>query len=165
MLDFFAPLGIIIPVLDTQRISVTVAHRTLTPFAGVRIPHPLPEKDHTSRCGLFLHSERDSKGRHQCAHWCNQVSGGHLVSPWENPQTCERIRYGCGHKSVLVAEAKKSAAANVFCRGEGFERAAPVFVIIFCLSLCFKLRTAPQNAFSRGEGAPEGGGCGMRAKS
>ena len=26
-----------------QRICVTVAHRTLTPFAGVRIPHPLPK--------------------------------------------------------------------------------------------------------------------------
>ena len=32
------------PVVSTKRISVTVAHRTLTPFAGVRIPHPLPEK-------------------------------------------------------------------------------------------------------------------------
>ena len=42
VLDFSGRLGIIIPVLDTQRISVTVAHRTLTPFAGVRIPHPLP---------------------------------------------------------------------------------------------------------------------------
>ena len=45
MLDFFPSFAIIIPVLDTQRISVTVAHRTLTPFAGVRIPHPLPKID------------------------------------------------------------------------------------------------------------------------
>ena len=44
MLDIFAPFSIISFVLDTQRISVTVAHRTLTPFAGVRIPHPLPSK-------------------------------------------------------------------------------------------------------------------------
>ena len=33
------------PVVSTKRICVTVAHRTLTPFAGVRIPHPLPEKN------------------------------------------------------------------------------------------------------------------------
>ena len=28
----------------SQGICVTVAHRTLTPFAGVRIPHPLPQE-------------------------------------------------------------------------------------------------------------------------
>ena len=44
VLDFSATFDIMISVLDTQRISVTVAHRTLTPFAGVRIPHPLPRK-------------------------------------------------------------------------------------------------------------------------
>ena len=33
----------------------------------------------------------ESKGRHQCAHWCNQVSGGHLISPWEIP-----LIFGCG---------------------------------------------------------------------
>ena len=31
--------------VKTKGICVTVAHRTLTPFAGVRIPHPLPEKN------------------------------------------------------------------------------------------------------------------------
>ena len=30
-----------------QGICVTVAHRTLTPFAGVRIPHPLPFEQET----------------------------------------------------------------------------------------------------------------------
>ena len=47
MLDFFYKMRIIINVpsgvVKIQRISVTVAHRTLTPFAGVRIPHPLPK--------------------------------------------------------------------------------------------------------------------------
>ena len=38
----------------TQRICVTVAHRTLTPFAGVRIPHPLPENALTRKSeGVF----------------------------------------------------------------------------------------------------------------
>jgi len=42
---------------------------------------------------------RDSKGRHQSADWCNQVSGGHLVSPLENPLIDRRIQYGCGYQS------------------------------------------------------------------
>ncbi len=44
----------------------------------------------------FFNTRADSKGRHQCAHWCNQVSGGHLISPWESPSYSRRIRYGCG---------------------------------------------------------------------
>jgi len=50
-----------------------------------------------------LQRTRDSKGRPQCARWGNQVSGGHLVSPWENPLICERSRYGCGRGSIWVA--------------------------------------------------------------
>ena len=54
VLDFSATFDIMISVLDTQRISVTVAHRTLTPFAGVRIPHPLPRNPRPHlRLGIF----------------------------------------------------------------------------------------------------------------
>ena len=44
------------PVVSTKRISVTVAHRTLTPFAGVRIPHPLPKiaDTHSGICYFYL---------------------------------------------------------------------------------------------------------------
>ena len=46
---------------------------------------------------LFWYGERmDSKGRHQCTHWCNKQSGGLFVSPWESPSDSRRIRYGCG---------------------------------------------------------------------
>ena len=46
---------------------------------------------------LFWYAGRmDSKGRHQCAHWCNKQSGGLFVSPWESPSDSRRIRYGCG---------------------------------------------------------------------
>ena len=48
------------------------------------------------RVSGFFNTRVDSKGRHQCAHWCNQVSGGHLISPWESPSYSRRIRYGCG---------------------------------------------------------------------
>ena len=41
----------------------------------------------------------DSKGRHQCAHWCKKVSGGHFFSPWENPLISGRIPCGCEQKS------------------------------------------------------------------
>ena len=43
----------------------------------------------------------DSKGRHQCAHWCKKVSGGHFFSPWENPLVSGRTPCGCGQKSNL----------------------------------------------------------------
>ena len=36
---------------------------------------------------FFMVKRSDSKGRHQFADWCNQVSGEHLVSPWEEPCT------------------------------------------------------------------------------
>ena len=39
---------------------------------------------------FMVEPRKESKGRHQCAHWCNQVSGGHLVSPWEIPFVSER---------------------------------------------------------------------------
>ena len=46
------------PVVSTKRISVTVAHRTLTPFAGVRIPHPLPKNTWLhSQLGVFYIAE------------------------------------------------------------------------------------------------------------
>ena len=48
------------PVLSTKRICVTVAHRTLTPFAGVRIPHPLPKKQIPIRVSAFLLEDWDS---------------------------------------------------------------------------------------------------------
>ena len=49
------------PPVSTKRICVTVAHRTLTPFAGVRIPHPLPKrKPHHLVWLFFLPSAGDS---------------------------------------------------------------------------------------------------------
>ena len=60
------------PVVSTKRISVTVAHRTLTPFAGVRIPHPLPKNTWLhSQLGVFYivesgirtHSNATLRGR------------------------------------------------------------------------------------------------------
>ena len=42
----------------------------------------------------------DSKGRPDRREG-KEVSGGHLFSPWENPQPYERIRYGCGHKAIV----------------------------------------------------------------
>ena len=36
----------------------------------------------------------ESKGRHQCAHWCKKVSGGHFFSPWEIPLISERSPSG-----------------------------------------------------------------------
>ena len=47
----------IISLFLIQRICVTVAHRTLTPFAGVRIPHPLPIKKTTPLVWSFLLAE------------------------------------------------------------------------------------------------------------
>ena len=69
----------IIERAETQGICVTVAHRTLTPFAGVRIPHPLPQKaDHHPVVSFLFCRDRDSNikiqpsgGRldSQCGHW------------------------------------------------------------------------------------------------
>ena len=43
-------------------------------------------------CGhRIFNPYRDSKGRHQSADWCKEVSGGHFFSPWENPFLAERI--------------------------------------------------------------------------
>ena len=45
--------------VKTKGICVTVAHRTLTPFAGVRIPHPLPKTTdiHSDICCFFVSEE------------------------------------------------------------------------------------------------------------
>ena len=59
----------------------------------------------------------DSKGRHQCAHWCNQVSGGHLISPWENPWPYGRIRQGCGHGAIWVVAVLVLIEMVTFLRG------------------------------------------------
>ena len=57
----------------------------------VRIPQPGPEKILPIRGGSFLHiGVWDSKGRHRSADRCKQVSGGHLLSPWENPADTPR---------------------------------------------------------------------------
>ena len=96
ILDILGFGAIILTFRVTQRICVTVAHRTLTPFAGVRIPHPLPIIKATQSGGFYYwqRMKLDSKGRHQCAHWCNKQSSGLFVSPWENPWTCRRTRMG-----------------------------------------------------------------------
>ena len=52
---------------------------------GFESRHSDQNKRAASAALLFLAGMRDSKGRHQSADWCNQVSGGHLISLWENP--------------------------------------------------------------------------------
>ena len=61
-----------------------------------RIPHPLPKIPDTQSGGFYYwqRMKLDSKGRHQCAHWCNKQSSGLFVSPWENPWTYRRSRMG-----------------------------------------------------------------------
>ena len=111
------------PVVSTKRISVTVAHRTLTPFAGVRIPHPLPKiaDTHSGICYFYLWwwgirtiLDADVQWTSACRRsrrrqhlqlfeslilcpWCTKL----FETPWENPWTYERTQYGCGHKSIL----------------------------------------------------------------
>ena len=53
-----------------------------------------------------LRAGRDSKGRHQCAHWCIQQSGGLLNSPWESPWIWERNPEDCEAISI-ISGAKK----------------------------------------------------------
>ena len=60
ILDILGFGAIILTFRVTQRICVTVAHRTLTPFAGVRIPHPLPTKKTTQRVVFFVGRDWDS---------------------------------------------------------------------------------------------------------
>ena len=45
----------------------------------------------------------ESKGRHQSADWCKQVSGGHLFSPWEIPCTFGRIPEECGRMCIMFS--------------------------------------------------------------
>ena len=104
MLDFSFALGIIIPVLATQRISVTVAHRTLTPFAGVRIPHPLPKNTQPHPwLGVFwqrIGFEEDGRAKRGKKH-----AGGMFFSPGENPWPCERTRMGVGARPLCHRKA------------------------------------------------------------
>ena len=67
-------------MLIAQGICVTVAHRTLTPFAGVRIPHPLPEKDRhlsTDKCRSFSTKCSACAERYVC--FASEVSCGREV--------------------------------------------------------------------------------------
>ena len=82
-------------------------------------------KSHTKRCGFYYwqRMRMDSKGRHQCVHWCNKVSCGHFVSPWENLWLCGHIRYGCGHRAIWVAvvlpkriTSSKTGGYHTICR-------------------------------------------------
>ena len=67
-----------------------------------------------------LRAGRDSKGRHQCAHWCIQQSGGLLNSPWESPWIWERNPEDCEAISI-ISGAKKyrrrrlDGAEPLFC--------------------------------------------------
>ena len=47
---------------------------------------------------FMVEPRKESKGRHQYAHWCTQVSGGHLGSPWEIPFLLERSPQGLWDK-------------------------------------------------------------------
>ena len=62
---------------------------------------PTKNLESASAGSRFLLVWWDSKGRHQCAHWCKKVSGGHFFSPWENPLVSGRTPCGCGQKSNL----------------------------------------------------------------
>ena len=85
------------PVVSTKRICVTVAHRTLTPFAGVRIPHPLPKQDATQSGGVFVLAENkgwDSNPLNADIRWtsaCAGLDGSNLYviarseATWQSP--------------------------------------------------------------------------------
>ena len=137
ILDILGFGAIILTFRVTQRICVTVAHRTLTPFAGVRIPHPLPIIKATQSGGFYYwqRMKLDSKGRHQCAHWCNKQSSGLFVSPWENPWTYRRTLMGVdvspfppSHhgRFFSFAESNPSSSAN----------APAAHLGIWCFSCC-----------------------------
>ena len=73
-----------------------IEHRIPVPRVGGSSPFRCTKKEDAIWHPLFWYIGRvDSKGRPERSEG-NQVSGGHLVSPWESPSNPRRIRYGCG---------------------------------------------------------------------
>ena len=70
----------------------------------------------------MAHRRMDSKGRHQCVHWCKQHAGRVLFSPWESPNKQDGIPEGCW----LAYFSRKGKNAN---------ESLPVYLTMFSKSI------------------------------
>ena len=64
-------------------------------------------------CLVWYSRYRTRKGRHQCAHWCKTVSGGHCFSPRKSPIGLRMQAHACRRKPIYgptVSEPPKGAA-------------------------------------------------------
>ena len=51
-------------------------------------------------CLVWYSRYRTRKGRHQCAHWCKTVSGGHCFSPRKSPIGLRMQAHACRRKPI-----------------------------------------------------------------
>ena len=127
-------------------ICVTVAHRTMTPFAGVRIPHPLPKrKPQPKGVVFFLPSDRDSNNINANARWAFACCGlgRNNTMILSNPSSKLRLApppKGWCFYFALDRDSNNSNAARISAAGEGLTE--PYFDEIESLILCRRTPTA-----------------------